>query len=265
MSVYKTRTLFGNDDKLQVAIDRVRTFGKDGVIVAYSGGKDSVAVLEVVRRSGVPYRAVYNLTTIDHPGLVQFIKSQDGIEIQRPALNMWQIIEKNGAVPTRRARFCCRILKEQTFPSGIVVTGVRRLESRQRANRKMFEPCFKDNEKWYLHPIIDWSEEEVWEFIKTEKLAYCKLYDEWYKRLGCIGCPMDTKRADVLDRYPQFKRGYIRALDKLVKQGRGKFSSGEEWYNWWVSNEPMVNPEQYQFIFMDDNEYLANHSARETA
>ena len=264
MSVYETHNLFGKENKLQIAIDRVKNFGKDGVIVAYSGGKDSVAVLEVVKRSGVPYRAIYNLTTIDHPELVKFIKNQNDIEIQRPKMNMWQIIEKNKAVPTRMVRFCCRILKEQTMPAGVVVTGVRAKESAQRAKRKMFEPCFKDNEKWYLHPIIDWTESEVWEFIKTENLPYCKLYDEGYKRLGCIGCPMDTRRAEVLEKNPKYKRGYIRALQKIVDSGHGKFASGQEWYDWWVSNKAFPKEsDQCQFIYMDDNTYDQRaHDAR---
>lgn len=266
MSIYETKNLFGKENKLSAAIERVRTFGKNGVIVAFSGGKDSVAVLEIVRRAGVPFRAVYNLTTIDHPELVRFIKTVPDVEIQRPAMNMWQIIEKNHAVPTRLARFCCRILKEQTFPEGVVVTGVRAKESRQRAERKMFEPCFKDNHKWYLHPIIDWTDDEVWEFIKAEKLPYCKLYDEGFKRLGCIGCPMDTKRAEVLNKYPQYKRGYIRALDKLVAQGYpkdGRFKTGQEWYDWWISNAAKKDTEQAEFIFLDNNTYsMRAHDAR---
>jgi phosphoadenosine phosphosulfate reductase len=262
MSVYETKNLFGSENKLEIAINRVKHFGKDGVIVSYSGGKDSVAVLEIVKRSGVPFRAIYNLTTIDHPELVRFIKRQPEVEIQRPKMNMWEIIEKNNAVPTRIARFCCRILKEQTLPEGIIVTGVRSAESVQRASRKMFEPCFKTTEKWYLHPILDWSENEVWEFIKTEKLSYCKLYDEGYKRLGCIGCPMDYHRAEVLDRNPEYKRGYIRALQKLVDNGKGKFKSGQEWYNWWISKTSSKETGQMDFVYLDDNSYPRAHDAR---
>lgn len=266
MSVFKEKTLFGHEDKVSIAIERVRAFGVNGVIVAFSGGKDSVAVLDIVKKAGVPYRAVYNLTTVDHPELVKFIKAQKDVEIQRPSMNMWQIIEKNHALPTRLARFCCRILKEQTFPEGVVITGVRAKESRQRAERKMFEPCFKDNHKWYLHPIIDWSDSEVWEYIKGEKLPYCKLYDEGFKRLGCIGCPKDTKRAQVLDQYPQYKRGYIRALDKLVAQGYpkdGRFQTGQQWYDWWISNTAKKDTEQAEFIFLDNNTYsMRAHDAR---
>lgn len=252
------KDIFGEAGKVETAIKRVQTFGQDGVIVAFSGGKDSVAALSIVRKSGVPFRAIYNLTTIDHPELVRFIKTIPDVEIQRPQMNMWKIIEKNHAVPTRLARFCCRILKEQTFPEGVIVTGVRAKESAQRASRKMYEPCFKDNHKWYLHPILDWSDGEVWEYIRTEGLPYCKLYDEGYKRLGCIGCPMDTRRADVLDKNPCYKRGYIRALDKLVAQGYpkdGRFRNGQEWYDWWISNTAKKNSDQCEFIFLDDNTY----------
>lgn len=74
--------------------------------------------------------------------------------------------------------------------------------------------------KHILNPIIDWTTEEVWEFIHEYNIPYCKLYDEGYKRLGCIGCPMGSikHREAEFERYPKFKQAYIRAFDRMIEE-----------------------------------------------
>ena len=92
--------------------------------------------------------------------------------------------------------------------------------------------------KHILNPIIDWSNEDVWEFIREYNVPYCKLYDKGYTRLGCIGCPMSTHRAEELERYPKYKRAYIRAFDRMIDaftdKSRVKWKNGEEVYKWWI-------------------------------
>lgn len=64
-------------EKVDVAIQRIKTFEpKDGYFVAYSGGKDSTVLLELVRRAGVKHDVHYSVTTVDPPELVRFIISQ---------------------------------------------------------------------------------------------------------------------------------------------------------------------------------------------
>ena len=56
-------------------------------------------------------------------------------------------------------------------------------------NRRLVEHCFR-RRKVTVNPIIEWTDADVWEFIKSENIPYCELYDEGWRRLGCIGCPM---------------------------------------------------------------------------
>lgn len=70
-----------------------------------------------------------------------------------------------------------------------------------------------------LNPIYDWTTDEVWEFIHRFDIPYCKLYDEGFQRLGCIGCPMAGKhREEEFKRYPKFKRAYIRAFERMIQK-----------------------------------------------
>ena len=87
-------------------------------------------------------------------------------------------------------------------------------------SRKMVEQCYR-LEKTVVNPIIDWTDEDVWEFIHEEDVPYCKLYDEGYKRLGCIGCPMlgGNKMEQELNKYPKFKQAYIHAFNRMLKSG----------------------------------------------
>ena len=91
--------------------------------------------------------------------------------------------------------------------------------------------------KHIINPIIDWEDEEVWEFIRTYNIPYCSLYDDGAKRLGCIGCPMSTKQAEELEKYPKYKQAYIRAFDRMIKNQKKTYSwsSGYDVMEWWIN------------------------------
>ena len=93
-----------------------------------------------------------------------------------------------------------------------------------------------------LNPIIDWTTEEVWEFIHAYNIPYCKLYDEGYTRLGCIGCPMSSHAREELERYPKFKRAYLKAFERMleVREERGnenEWQTAEDVMNWWLETD----------------------------
>ena len=236
-------TLFGVHDKVQIAIDRLRQFEPpEGYYVAFSGGKDSIVVLDLVKRAGVKYDAHYNLTTVDPPELVQFIrKYHSDVQWNRPKETMWQLIARKGFPPTRIIRYCCAELKEGGGKGRMVITGVRWAESTRRSKRRMVEQCYNDNSKRYFHPIIDWSEYDIWQYIRLNKLPYCSLYDEGQKRIGCVMCPMGNTAGMLEDakRWPKIAQAYINAFDKACERNRkrGKTSgqaTGQEMYDWWI-------------------------------
>lgn len=82
--------------------------------------------------------------------------------------------------------------------------------------------CYKDHTT-LVNPIIDWTTEEVWEFLKEYNIPYCSLYDEGFKRLGCIGCPMASKtmREYEFERWPKYKNLYMIAFQKMIENRGG--------------------------------------------
>ena len=107
-------------------------------------------------------------------------------------------------------------------------------------SRKMVEQCYKQT-KTVVNPIIDWTDEDVWEFIREYNIPYCKLYDEGYKRLGCIGCPMGTveHRKAEFERYPKYEQAYMRAFEKMLSNydGGGTPGKAEQTYSNGIQND----------------------------
>jgi len=222
----------------EIAIERLLAFEPpEGYWVAYSGGKDSDTILDLVRRSGCKYDAHHSLTTADPPEVVRHIKEQPDVEIQRPKRTMWELIKYNGMPPRRNARYCCKTQKESGGSGRIVVTGIRRAESAQRSKRKMVEACYRDMTKRYLNVIIDWTTTDVWEYIRSRSIKYCSLYDEGFKRIGCILCPMNREVDLHLKRWPRLCRAWERAVKATYNPEKTGFASAEEYWQWWLKRD----------------------------
>lgn len=223
-----------------IAIERLREFEQaaidrdaGGYYVAFSGGKDSTVVYDLVKRAGVRATFHFHITCVDPPELVRFVRTFADVEMEHPIENMWQMIRRKRLPPTRHIRYCCDMLKEHRGAGCTVVTGVRWAESSRRAKRKMVEACYQDKSKWYLHPIIDWGDGDVWAYIRTRGLRYCSLYDEGFERVGCVLCPMNTQTQRHLERWPKIAALWERAIKATWRLSSG-FNSPDDLWAWWL-------------------------------
>lgn len=226
-----------------VAIERLHMFEPPaGYYLAYSGGKDSDVILDLAQRSGVKFTAHHALTTADPPEVVRHVKSQPDVEIHRPKRTMWELVKAHHCPPRRQMRYCCQTQKEAGGSGFIVVTGIRWAESGLRGTRKMVEHCLRDKSKRYLHPIIDWTTTDVWDYIRKRGISYCCLYDEGFSRLGCVLCPMVRDVETHLSKWPQICRAWERAIKATYVPGKTGFESAEDYWRWWLDRDRKALP-----------------------
>ena len=121
------------------------------------------------------------------------------------------------------------------------------------ASRRVVEICYRTH-KTLVNPIENFTNEDVWEFIQTYDLPYCKLYDEGFRRLGCVGCPLGgyASQRREFERWPQYRKMYVSAFDEMLKSriesGKtehvGLWNDGEGIMRWWIGYEKKHDPAQ---------------------
>lgn len=252
------------DEKVEKAIETYRTFEhealardpENGYYLCDSYGKDSCVILDLAKRSGVKFKAHHNLTTLDPPELILFgRRSHPETIVHRPAVPLLvKMLDKSNGPPTRHARWCCEIYKEGAGSEFVKVLGIRAAESnRRKANWKVWTP-WRTGDGWCLNPILFWTDEDLWRYMKRFNVPYCSLYDDGAKRLGCIGCPMSQEaRKRDMAKYPKYEAAWKNAFRKFwdkwhgVPREDGKprwfdmprpngriFTKWEDLWEWWM-------------------------------
>jgi len=227
-----------------------------GYHLAFSGGKDSQVLYDISTKAGVNFTAYFCRTSVDPPEVISFIKENyPDVIFLKPKRTMYQSILKAGTLPTRMMRFCCKDLKEYAGNGEIVLTGIRSAESNNRKLRPQIE-MHKTEIKMFIHPIKYWSDNQVWGYLKRNKIEVNQLYKSGLGRIGCIGCPMSTANAkyEMFTKYPKHKVAYVNTINKLIENGKYRdFENANDVFNWWVSNkskgEYFANKEQGKLNF----------------
>lgn len=212
--------------------------------------------------------------------------------------NMFDLIVKKGIPPTRMIRYCCSVFKESTEKNRVIALGVRAAESRNRQNREVFstwgngnrnkakyfsqehvEEVFRDakeqDEVWdctlvttarknktiIVNPIYEWSDTEIWEYIRENDIVYNELYDVGYKRVGCILCPLAKKSEKQRDMimFPSYKERYIKAFEKMLESRKqkgkddntGAWKDAESVFRWWIEDKNIEGQISFDFTNQD--------------
>jgi len=100
----------------------------------------------------------------------------------------------------RDPNLCCNIrkvmpLKKALSSYEVWITGIRKsqTELRQDSNSIEYDERYNVTK---INPLINWSHEQVWDYIKENKLPYNKLHKEGYPSLGCTHCTTSVKSGE---------------------------------------------------------------------
>ena len=186
------------DRSLSLIEQAYKEYGQ-GLVVANSLGKDSVAVWHLAKRVSPDIRGFIVTTRFKPPETKQFMAE----EVARyPEL---KIFENNAEIPDRLYETdpnrCCDILKVEPVRRAIDemkvdcwVTGLRCTEGRTRTDFQEVEQ--RDEGLVKLNPVLIWYEREIWQYLALHKVDVNPLYIEGYRSLGCGPCTRITTDPD---------------------------------------------------------------------
>jgi len=184
-------------------------------LVGLSGGKDSTAVmLWVIHESGYPPAdVIFNFTdghneapcTYDYITFLSAYTQQHGyapIARLTPELDFWQLAEKKHRFPSMKARFCTEYLKIKPLQAFIatindqviLISGIRANESAARS--QLPERAFDAAGYQVFRPILTWSEQDVFDYLRRWNLPRNPLYDLGFNRVGCFPC-VNARKSEI--------------------------------------------------------------------
>ncbi|MBR4983135.1 MAG: phosphoadenosine phosphosulfate reductase family protein [Lachnospiraceae bacterium] len=231
----------------QEAIKRIQKFARIAsamelpIAVGFSGGKDSAVVYSLCKRAGVEFTAYFN-HSFESITTLKFIREHYPEVIWRRDVKegIFQHIRevKQGLLPTVQIAYCCELYKHNPkYIDKCAILGIRKSESQKRASRAVFTAKNKTTLKKIkatvneyfkeqcqsigsgnlitLYPIVDWTDNDVWEYIHKHNLPINPEY-QYNNRVGCIICLKTnfTHNYRALMMYPKL-------IDSVINSRRG--------------------------------------------
>jgi len=187
--------------------------------VAFSGGKDSAVLLDLVKKA-LPvgsFVVIFGDTGMEFPDtykVVELTKKQceeDGTPfyIAQSHFNpeeSWKLF----GPPSKTLRWCCSVHKStpQTLKlreltgkdkyTGLDFVGVRKHESLARSTYEYENYGKKQKGQYSFNPILEWTSAEIWLYIYSNHILVNNSYKKGNSRAGCLLCPMSSGSSDYI-------------------------------------------------------------------
>jgi len=174
---------FGAED--QVITDMMLNIDKNANIFTLDTGRLPYETYNVMDSTNLKYGIKVNVYFPNDNDIEDLYKTQ-GIN------GFYESIENRKA--------CCYVrkiapLKRALKGLDIWVTGLRASQSVTRVSMDVFE-YDEGNDVIKFNPLIEWSEKDVWDYIKTNNVPYNKLHDQGYPSIGCAPCSRAVKEGE---------------------------------------------------------------------
>jgi len=179
LSEYKDRIIFssslGVED--QVLTDMIVKIAPDTKIITLDTGRLFYETYELIEKTCLRYKIKIEVFFPNHDQVERMVK-QKGINL------FYQSIENR--------KECCGVrkifpLKRAFYGSDVWICGLRRNQSVTRLKNQLVERD-EENGMIKLNPLIDWTEKQVWDYIRKNNVPYNSLHDKGYPSIGCQPC-----------------------------------------------------------------------------
>lgn len=215
----------------------------DDFVVAFSGGKDSQVILDLVTRV-LPvetFKAVFQDTDMELPCTYDIVSYTEEdykyrfpnfklhhAKSERRALDLW----KQYGPPSRVNRWCCSVMKTTVFrrkmkelhdtnvqPKVVVFEGVRADESVRRESYNRIGVNVKHTNLINCRAIFRWNNSEIFLYLFSRDVELNPAYRMGLTRVGCGVCPFASDWSEYLIRrlYPEISKQYVAVIEEMAR------------------------------------------------
>jgi phosphoadenosine phosphosulfate reductase len=176
-----------------------RHYNEDKIVYASSFGAEAIVLIDLIQQVRPDAHIVFLDTGLHFPETYEVIDEIEArfpllkIERKQPALSLdEQAAEHGSALWKRNPNQCCQIrkvipLRETLTTKDAWISGLRREQSPTRKDTQFLNKDEKfENIK--ICPLIHWTWDEVWSYIREKELPYNRLHDDDYPSIGCFPC-----------------------------------------------------------------------------
>jgi phosphoadenosine phosphosulfate reductase len=169
-------------------------FDSNKVFIAWTGGKDSTVLLHLIRsvfQGDIPFPVMFNDSTLEFQEIYDFIKkisTEWNIDLLVVPHNQKQLDTFHKLSDIQKKQELSRLMKVKAIEDFIkknaidaFVVGIRWDEHPARSKESYFSQR-KGHVR--IHPILDFTEKDIWDYIKKYNVPYVNLYDKGYRSLG---------------------------------------------------------------------------------
>ena len=161
----------------QVLTDMIRGIDRETCIFTLDTGRLFPETYSLIERTNMNYGIRIRLFFPDYRQLEQMV-NENGVNL------FYESIEKR--------RLCCHIRKLEPLKRAFAgmkvwICGLRRTQSVTRSDSQLVE-WDENNNMLKVNPLIEWTEEQTWEYIRSHGVPYSRLHDRGFPSIGCQPC-----------------------------------------------------------------------------